>query len=113
MQPVADLPELPRCGVDALLLGIRAGLLSFGPVAQRVQLRFHLVHCPGEIRQLRRDARYVFSGGRSGLILSEADPADGKSPLTSTSVLAGGCARSTYSSRIARTDVISPTSRRK
>src|SRR6266436_1839256 len=77
LQPVADLAELPRCGVDALLLGIRALLLSFGPEAQRFQLRFHLLHCPGEIRKLCCDARYVFSGGHKSLILSGADASDG------------------------------------
>ena len=36
-----------------------------------------------------------------------------KSPLISTSVLAGGCSVSTYALRIARSEAISPTSRRK
>jgi hypothetical protein len=30
LEPVADLPEFPGGGVDTLLLGIRALLLSFG-----------------------------------------------------------------------------------
>jgi hypothetical protein len=69
LQPVADLPEFLRRGIDALLLRIRAFLLSFGSEAQRVQLPFHLFHCPGETRQLRRNARYIFFGGRSSPIL--------------------------------------------
>ncbi len=69
LQPVADLPEFLRRGVDALLLGIRALLLSVGSQAQRVQPSVHLFHCPGEISQLRGNARDVFSGGRSSPIL--------------------------------------------
>ena len=69
LQPVADLPELLRRGVDALLLCIRALLLSVGSQAERVQPSVHLLHCPGEIRQLRGNARDVFSGGRSRPIL--------------------------------------------
>ena len=62
LQPVADLPEFLRRGVDALLL-------SVGSQAQRVQPSVHLFHCPGEISQLRGNARDVFSGGRSSPIL--------------------------------------------
>jgi hypothetical protein len=51
------------------LLCIRALLLSVGSQAQRVQASVHLLHCPGEIRQLRGNARDVFSGGRSSPIL--------------------------------------------
>jgi len=69
LQPLADLPELLRRGVDALLLCIRALLLSVGSKAKRVQASVHLLHCPGEIRQLRGNARDVFSGGRSSPIL--------------------------------------------
>jgi len=69
LQPLADLPELLGRGVDALLLCIRALLLSVGSQAERVQPSVHLLHCPGEIRQLRGNARDVFSGGRSSPIL--------------------------------------------
>jgi len=69
LQSFADLAELLRCGVDALLLGIRALLLSLGSEAQRPKLRVHLFHCPGEIRQLGRDARDVLLGCRSSPIL--------------------------------------------
>jgi hypothetical protein len=78
LQPVADLPEFSGCGVDALLLRIRALLLSFGSEAQRFQLRVHLLDCPREIRQLCRNARYVFSGGQTSLILCGADASNGR-----------------------------------
>jgi hypothetical protein len=77
LQSVANLAEFSGCGVDALLLGIRALLLSFGPVAQRFQLRFHLFHRPGEIRQLRCNACYVLSGGQTNLILCGSEASDG------------------------------------
>ena len=66
MEAVADLPEFLRRDVDALLLGIRALSLALGSKAERLQLRFHLLHCPGELSQLSRDACYVFLGARTG-----------------------------------------------
>ncbi len=127
LQPLADLAELLRSGVDALLLNIRTLLLSLGPQAQSFQLRLHLLHRPGELCQLGCNARYVLLCGRGGLSLRGRSAAhcliatasisistsSRKSPLTSTRVLAGGCSVSTYSSRIARTEAISRTSRKK
>jgi hypothetical protein len=59
------------------LLGIRALLLSVGSQAQRVQPSVHLFHCPSEIRQLRGNARDVFSGGQSSPILGLIPDRDG------------------------------------
>jgi len=69
LQAVAYLPELLRCDVDALLLGVCALALAFSPLAESFQLRLHLLDRPGEICQLGRNARYVFLCGRDDLIL--------------------------------------------
>src|SRR6478736_5169153 len=126
LQAVAYLPKLLRRDVDALLLGVCALALAFSPLAQSFQLRLHLLDRPGEVCQLGCNARYVFLCGRDRLILGRSaahsliatasisiSTSSRKSALTSTSVLAGGCSVSIYSSRIARTEAISPTLRRK